>query len=100
MHSVYLGSTLQQESDQSDSEDDIENYGDPIFEIEDDALALLPPVRNSCFAHTLQLVVKDGLNKADIFSKVSTIVSHVRKSTFATDVLIGENRLQSSVPTR
>ena len=92
--------TLQQESDQSDSEDDIENYGDPNFELEDDALALLPPVRNSCFAHTLQLVVKDGLNKADIFSKVSTIISHVRKSTVATDVLIGENRLQSSVPTR
>ena len=94
--------TLQQESDQSDSEDDIENYGDKIFEI-DDAFDLLPPVRNSCFAHTLQLVVKDGLNKADIFSKViskvSTIVSHVRKSTVATYVLIGENKLQSSVPT-
>ena len=62
--------TLQQESDQSDSEDDIENYGDPNFELEDDALALLPPVRNFCFAHTLQLVLKDGLNKADIFSNV------------------------------
>ena len=59
--------TLQQESDESDSEDEIENYGDPIFELEDDALALLPPVRNSSFTHTHQLVVNDDLNKADIF---------------------------------
>ena len=96
--------TLQQESDQSDSEEDIDNSGDPFFDLEVDLLALLLPIRKSCFAHTLQLVVKDGLNNADIFSKViskvSTIVSHVRKSTNATDTLIGENRLQSSVPTR
>ena len=59
--SLHRFDTLQQESDQSDSEDDFENYGDPNFELEDDALALLPPVRTSCFAHTPQLVVKDGL---------------------------------------
>ena len=91
--------TLQQKSDQSDSEDDIENYGDPIFELEDEALALLPPVRNTCFVHTLQLGVKDDLIFSLVISKVSKIVSLVRKSTVATDVLIGENGLQSSVPT-
>ena len=57
-------------SDQSDSEDDIDNYGDPIFELEDDVLALLLPGHNPFFGHTLELVVKDGLNNADIFQRL------------------------------
>ena len=40
--------TIQKESDQSDSEDEIDISSDPYFELEGDILALLPPVRNSC----------------------------------------------------
>lgn len=93
----------QEESDNSDIEDDTDSLIEPNLDFED-VLALLPPVRNSCFAHTIQLVVKDGLSNADMFtkviSKVSTIISYVHKSCIATDILSGENRLQSSVPTR
>ena len=59
---------LHEESDNSDIEDD--NFIEPNFDFEDDVLALLPPVRNSCFAHMLRLVVKDGLSNADMFTKV------------------------------
>ena len=90
----------QEEFDNSDIEDD--GFIEPNFHFEDDVLALLPPIRNSCFAHTLQLVVKDGLSNADMFtkviSKVSTIISYVHKSCIATEILSDENRLQSSVP--
>ena len=86
----------QEEFDNSDIEDD--SFIDPNFHFEDDVLALLPPIRNSCFAHTLQLVVKDGLSNADMFtkviSKVSTIISYVHKSCIATEILSDENRLQ------
>ena len=37
---------------------------------------------------------------AKVISEVSTIVSHVSKSTVATNVLFGGNRSESSVPTR
>ena len=54
----------------------------------------------TCFAHTFQLVVKDGLKSADQLTKVlcktSTIVSSVCKSTHATDILEGEHRLQTA----
>ena len=93
-----------QESDISESEDDNDDHSEDIFDYEDDVLDLLPPTRSSCFAHTLQLVVKDGLKNAGVFtkvvSKVSTIVSFVHKSTVAAEILEGEKRLQSSVPTR
>ncbi|KAK2156999.1 hypothetical protein LSH36_201g05082 [Paralvinella palmiformis] len=58
------------------------------------------PDRIPCFAHTLQLVVKDGLKVADQLTKnlrkTSTIVSDVRKSTLATDLLGGEHCLQTA----
>ena len=47
------------------------------------------PQRVSCFAHTLQLTVKDGLKASSEISKVLTkaarIVNHVKKSTVATE---------------
>ena len=92
----------QEEFDNSDIEDD--SFIEPNFHFEDDVLALLPPIRKSCFAHTLQLVVKDGLTNANMFtkviSKVSTIILYVHKSCVATEILSDENRLQLSVPTR
>ena len=58
----------------------------------------------ACFAHTLQLVVKDGLAKVGkigvAIKKCSNLVSFVRKSTMAADVLQHETKLQTSNTTR
>lgn len=57
-----------------------------------------------CFAHTLQLVIKDGLKKAgqitSVIKRCVKLVSFVRKSTIAADVLEKEYRLQSDNSTR
>ena len=69
-----------------------------------DELDFLPPQRHSCFAHTLQLVVRDGLRDAgqlkQVIAKVSSIVSHVRKSTSATELLQDYPRLETANATR
>lgn len=60
--------------------------------------------REGCFAHTLQLVVKDGFQAAGalkkVLAKASSIVNHVRKSCIATEILSGELRLQACNLTR
>jgi len=47
------------------------------------------PQRLSCFAHTLQLSIKDGLKSSrqvsSTVAKASRVVNHVRKSTIATE---------------
>ena len=87
------------DSDDYDS-DDSEDSGDGA-----DLFDLLPESQHDpCFAHTLQLVVKDGMKEATylrkVISKASTIVAHVRKSTHATDILEGEIRVQAANATR
>ena len=90
--------SLQLKDEQSDTEDEDcepEDKGE-----EDDCI--LTTVHNTlgseatiehqaCFAHTLQLVVKDGLAKVGqigvAIKKCSNLVSFVRKSTVAADVL-------------
>ena len=85
--------------DQDPDEPDHTTDDDPSDTAFDDLPDHMP-----CFAHTLQLVVKDGLKSADQLTKVlrktSTIVSFVRKSTHATDILEGEHRLQTAYATR
>ena len=68
---------------------------------------LLPVVmieHHACFAHTLQLVVKDGLTKVGqagiVIIKCSNLVSFVRRSTVAADVLQHDKRLQACNSTR
>ena len=60
--------------------------------------------RIPCFAHTLQLVIRDGLKQAGpinkVLAKASAIVSHARRSTHCTDILEGERRLQAANATR
>lgn len=72
-------------------------------DVTDDVLEDIPQ-HDRCFAHTLQLIVKDGLQSDSqinsILSKVSTIVGHVRKSTIATELLENECRVQAACPTR
>ena len=50
------------------------------------------------------MVVKDGFKEAGtvnkVLAKAANIVSYVRKSTYASDILEGEKRLQAKVVTR
>ncbi|XP_065907752.1 zinc finger BED domain-containing protein 4-like [Dysidea avara] len=59
---------------------------------------------HACFAHVLQLVVKDGMAKAGqintVIKRCSSLVSFVRRSTVAADVLKDETRLQADNTTR
>ena len=63
------------------------------------------PQHSACYAHTLQLVVKDGFKEAGnnlktIIAKASTVVRYVRQSLLATEILEGEKRLQTANATR
>ena len=88
----------------NEEEDDYDN--DETVELSDDReiLEYLPPQRVPCFAHTLQLVVKDGLQHAGqmrtTIAKVAKLVSYVRKSTTASEVLEGHLKLQMANQTR
>lgn len=58
----------------------------------DEELSTAVPVRYSCVAHTLQLVVKDGLSEATpriqtILKKCSSIVASIHKSCKLTELL-------------
>ena len=62
------------------------------------------PEHLPCFAHTLQLVIHDGFKQAGAINKViaktSKIVSHVRQSTTASDIMDNEKKLQANNVTR
>lgn len=82
---------VEAESEESEQEDeDIEETDGSDAEVEAIELEKMTiPQRVSCFAHTLQLTVKDGLKACSGISKVLTkaarIVNHVKKSTVATE---------------
>ena len=93
------------ENDTSDS--DIEDEDDDDIEGEYSSKALLLQSdleHHSCFAHILQLVVKDGIAKAGpistVIKKCSKFVSFLRKSTIATDTLQDTIRIQGDNITR
>ena len=90
-------------SDKSESSDSDES--DDENEVPDDLLyEYIPFKRESCMCHNIHLVVKDGLKSAGVLnkaiSKASNIVSHIRRSTTASDLLEGENRVQTATSTR
>ena len=62
------------------------------------------PSHARCFLHTLQNAVKDGLQKAGaagtVIAKISKLVSHVRHSSHATEILGTEAKLQQKNATR
>ena len=79
------------EGDSEDEDRDIEEEGDDFGDSSDGSKVdekLSLPQRVPCFAHTLQLCVKDGLKAsspiAAVLHKAGRIVSHCRKSTLAT----------------
>ena len=83
-------------SEDEDSIDDVE----PV-DIEEAGLEFLPE-HDTCFAHTLQLVVKDGFKEAGSLNKVlvkaGKIVTYVRKSINASDLLEGEKNCRQKLP--
>ena len=85
-----------EEDEDDDNEMEICNIDDTTF--------LWSSEHDTCFAHTLQLVVKDGLQEIGpvktILSKVAIIVSHVHRSQYATEILEGERKLQQKNATR
>ena len=94
-----------QENTECDDEFDEENDVSPA-ELEEELDVIDVPIHQPCFSHTIQLVVKDGLKYADqinrVLGKVSKLVSHVRSSTQASDILEREAkiRLQAANVTR
>ena len=88
-----------EESDNEDDDDDAEEY-EAVKITSDD----LTTEHHGCFAHMLQLIVKDGLKKAGqidmVIKKCSKLVKYLLKSTLATDILDGEKRPQAFNVTR
>ena len=87
-----------EDSQSSETEDDED--GEPVsLSLEDFSFE-----HHACFAHVLQLVIKDGMKKAgqihSVLKRCSKLVAFVRKSTIATDILEGEMRLQIDHATR
>lgn len=64
---------------------------DAATSLSDIQLPLAVPDKISCFAHLLQLTVKDGITSSKqvstILDKVWKIVNHIKKSTVATESL-------------
>ncbi|KAG7175267.1 Zinc finger BED domain-containing protein 1-like 1 [Homarus americanus] len=74
--------------EQLDEDDDFDDNDCDILPPDDTTkFECLSPNRSPCFAHTLQLVVKDGMEQdgqiKQILAKVSKLVSFCRKSTVA-----------------
>ena len=85
--------------------DDLSNEDKDNFEsISTSSLDGFSIERHACFAHTLQLVIKDGLARAGQLNKVikqcSNRVSFIPNSTVATDIFEGEKHLQCDNATR
>ena len=91
----------EEETSECDSDSEVDSASDEVSagDVLDDCLA--PFKHHSCFAHSLQLVIKDGFRQINgIIAKCAKLVSFVHKSTIASDLLEGERRLQMSTPTR
>ena len=88
--------------DEFDDNDDLQQ-----IEIDNDLsneLDQIQPKHYSCFAHIIQLIIKEGLNNTNqirrILGKVSRLINHVSHSTVSNDIFDGQNRLQIANATR
>ena len=97
-----LDTSLSGEDSDEDSEN--ENWTKVMFVIYMKESLQTEIKHHSCFAHVLQLVLKDGFkdsnNTARILKKCSKIMKFVKKSTLATEILENENKLQIANQTR
>ena len=91
---------------ESEEEDDFGDDEDVNIDehVTREVVNTLPAKHHGCFAHSLQLVIKDGFKNASqisrVISKCSKIVSHVRKSTIATEILDDQKKLEIANATR
>ena len=81
-------------SSTGDDDGDSDSESNSEADTDDTGAYDLLPGHHPCFAHTLQLAVKDRLKGAGIalnrlLAKASKLVSHVRKSTVAAEALEG-----------
>ena len=94
-------SDISDNADSSDDDDDTSDSDDMGDSPIDSAVFdHLPAEHDSCFAHTSQLVLHEGLKEAGphitkLIVKAAKVVSFVRKSTFATDILEVQKCLQA-----
>ncbi|VDI82573.1 Hypothetical predicted protein [Mytilus galloprovincialis] len=98
------------ESDPQEKGEDIDSDDDSDQRIKDNCeddmfINDCLPYHSRCYAHSLQLVVKDGLKDCSphlktITTKALNTVSFVRKSINASEILEDENKLQASNATR
>ena len=88
------------EGDESCADEDDDDIDDLDIPREDLDLEVDIPTHHPCLSHTLQLIVKDGLNKADqinrVLAKISKLVNHVRHSTMASELFEQDIRLQKA----
>ena len=86
----------------SDNEDEESEEYDDVPSVSPSADSSVDPSEflfehHSCFAHVLQLVVKDGMAKAGqiatVIKKCSNLVSFVQRSTLASDALKSEDKI-------
>ncbi|KAG7164422.1 hypothetical protein Hamer_G003624, partial [Homarus americanus] len=90
--------------EQLDEDDEFDDNDCDILTPDDTTkFECLPPNRSPGFAHTLHLVVKDGMEQdgqiKEILAKVSELVSFCRKSIVAAEVLSNEFKLQMATCT-
>ncbi|CAC5410168.1 unnamed protein product [Mytilus coruscus] len=90
-------------TDDGDSVNDKSEHIDCDDENEDEFEHL--PKHSRCYAHPLQLVIKDGLkdctsHMCTVIAKTSKIVNFVRRSIHASEMLESENKLQAANVTR
>ena len=96
----YVTEKEANKDDDSDVEDDNTGSSEESSSQEDSLTECLP-THSRCYAHSLQLVVKDGLKDAsqqlrNVISKASNIVCHVRKFIHATDIFEEEKHLHAA----
>ena len=94
---------LPPDDDEKDDEDIEEDEFQPV-QVPEISYKTLKTEHHTCFAHTVQLIVVDGLKQAEhinrVLGKISKLVSHVRHSTIACDLLEKEVCLQAANATR
>ena len=94
---------LPPDDDEKDDEDIEDDEFQPV-QVPEISYKTLKTEHHTCFAHIVQLIVVDGLKEAEhincVLRKISKLVSHVRHSTIACDLLEKKSiyKLQMPLP--
>ena len=86
--------------DDSDDDSEVEDEFETPSVLADDIYGDITNEHIPCFAHTMQLTIKDGFKQASsinkVLSKASGIVSHVKKLIHSSEILESEKRLKAA----